>query len=148
MSVTTFRVIAVSLVAFLFGHEIFAGECNIYCKNVYWSRYCFDGSYTEWKDKDCKECSGDGTSFCVDATTARRMHIVTFMFATGIENSVPTINGGRSRVDEMESCHHYDRWKEDFALVEEMDKSNDIRVLACEIRYLRRTAKRERKLIY
>ena len=42
------------------------------------------------------------------------------MFATGVENSVPTINGGRTRVDEMESCRHYDRWREDFALVAEM----------------------------
>ena len=42
------------------------------------------------------------------------------MFATGIENSVPTIDGGRTRVDEMDSCRHYDRWKEDFALVDEM----------------------------
>ncbi|VWX47259.1 family 1 glycosylhydrolase [Novosphingobium sp. 9U] len=42
------------------------------------------------------------------------------MFATGIENSVPTIDGGRTRVDEMESCGHYQRWKEDFALVQEM----------------------------
>ena len=42
------------------------------------------------------------------------------MFATGIENSVPTIDGGRTRVDEMESCGHYERWREDFALVQEM----------------------------
>jgi beta-glucosidase len=42
------------------------------------------------------------------------------MFATGIENSVPTIDGGRTRIDEMESCGHYARWQEDFALVEEM----------------------------
>jgi beta-glucosidase len=42
------------------------------------------------------------------------------MFATGIENSVPTIDGGRTRVDEMESCGHYRRWREDFALVEDM----------------------------
>ena len=42
------------------------------------------------------------------------------MFATGIENSVPTIDGGRTRVDEMEACRHYDRWEEDFALVAEM----------------------------
>jgi beta-glucosidase/6-phospho-beta-glucosidase/beta-galactosidase len=42
------------------------------------------------------------------------------MFATGIENSVPTINGGRTRVDEMESCGHYQRWREDFELVQEM----------------------------
>ena len=42
------------------------------------------------------------------------------MFATGVENSVPTIDGGRTRVDEMESCRHYDRWRDDFALVDEM----------------------------
>lgn len=42
------------------------------------------------------------------------------MFATGIENSAPTINGGRTRVDEMERCGHYARWQEDFALVQEM----------------------------
>ena len=38
------------------------------------------------------------------------------MFATGVENSVPTIDNGRVRVDEMESCHHYERWREDFNL--------------------------------
>ena len=43
-----------------------------------------------------------------------------FMFATGIENSAPTINNGKTRIDEMESCGHYKRWQEDFALVEEM----------------------------
>ncbi|WP_097093186.1 family 1 glycosylhydrolase [Novosphingobium sp. Chol11] len=43
------------------------------------------------------------------------------MFATGVENSVPTIDNGRVRVDEMESCHHYERWREDFALVQEME---------------------------
>ncbi|MBX9815528.1 MAG: family 1 glycosylhydrolase [Sphingomonas sp.] len=42
------------------------------------------------------------------------------MFATGIENSVPRIDGGRTRIDEMESCRHYARWREDFALVQEM----------------------------
>jgi beta-glucosidase/6-phospho-beta-glucosidase/beta-galactosidase len=42
-----------------------------------------------------------------------------FMFATGIENSYPTIDGGRTRVDEMESCRHYDLWRRDFDLVEE-----------------------------
>lgn len=43
-----------------------------------------------------------------------------FMFATGIENSNPTINGGRTRIDEMESCGHYDLWHKDFDLVEEL----------------------------
>jgi beta-glucosidase len=42
------------------------------------------------------------------------------MFSTGIENSYPTIDGGRTRVDEMETCFHYERWREDFALVVEM----------------------------
>ncbi len=46
-----------------------------------------------------------------------------FMFATGIENSYPTIqlpDGTTKRVDEMEKCGHYQRWKEDFALVKDM----------------------------
>lgn len=43
-----------------------------------------------------------------------------FMFATGIENSSPTLEHGRVRVDEMESCGHYQRWREDFALVHDM----------------------------
>ena len=42
------------------------------------------------------------------------------MFATGIENSIPTIDGGRSRVDQMDVCGHYRRWRDDFDLVEEM----------------------------
>ena len=43
-----------------------------------------------------------------------------FLFATGIENSYPTINNGRTRVDEMEKCGHYAHWRTDFDLVEEM----------------------------
>lgn len=46
--------------------------------------------------------------------------IATFMFCTGIENSVPTIDGGRTRIDELDSCGHYKRWQEDFALVQEL----------------------------
>ncbi len=42
------------------------------------------------------------------------------MFATGIENSNPTIEGGRVRRDQMAECGHYDRWRDDFALVEEI----------------------------
>ena len=42
------------------------------------------------------------------------------MFCTGIENSVPTIDQGRTRVDQMESCHHYTRWRDDFALVADL----------------------------
>lgn len=46
-----------------------------------------------------------------------------FMFATGIENSTPTIRGGRGgtqRVDELEKCGHYDRWEQDLDLVGEL----------------------------
>lgn len=42
------------------------------------------------------------------------------MFATGIENSIPTIDNGRTRVDQMESCGHYRHWKLDFDCVEEL----------------------------
>ena len=42
------------------------------------------------------------------------------MFCTGIENSNPTIDGGRTRIDELESCAHYTRWSEDFDLVQEL----------------------------
>ena len=45
------------------------------------------------------------------------------MFSTGIENSYPTIqlpDGKIKRVDEMEKTGHYDRWLEDFLLVEEL----------------------------
>ena len=42
------------------------------------------------------------------------------MFATGIENSVPTIDGGRTRQDQMESCGHYRHWRTDFDLVEDL----------------------------
>lgn len=46
-----------------------------------------------------------------------------FMFATGIENSYPTIklpDGTVKRVDEMEKTGFYDRWREDFALVKDL----------------------------
>ncbi|HUQ07447.1 MAG TPA: family 1 glycosylhydrolase [Kofleriaceae bacterium] len=43
-----------------------------------------------------------------------------FMFATGIENSAPTIDGGRTRIDELEACNHYRLWKTDFDRVEEI----------------------------
>ena len=42
------------------------------------------------------------------------------MFATGIENSIPTINNGRTRVDQMEVCGHYERWQEDFDLLDDI----------------------------
>lgn len=53
----------------------------------------------------------------------KRTNAHTFLFATGIENSYPVItgrNGRDARVDEMEKCDHYRRWKEDFHLVREL----------------------------
>ena len=43
-----------------------------------------------------------------------------FMFATGIENSIPRIKGGRVRIDQMDSCGHYRLWQKDFDLVQEI----------------------------
>ena len=45
------------------------------------------------------------------------------MFATGIENSYPTISlpdGKTLRVDEMEKCGHYKHWRKDFELVKDL----------------------------
>ncbi|MFN2473742.1 MAG: family 1 glycosylhydrolase [Sphingomicrobium sp.] len=42
------------------------------------------------------------------------------MFATGIENSIPTIKHGTVRVDQMAASDHYRRWKEDFDCVQEI----------------------------
>ncbi|MFC4456223.1 family 1 glycosylhydrolase [Deinococcus sonorensis] len=46
--------------------------------------------------------------------------MIYFMFATGIENSNPTIEHGRVRVDELEKCRHYECWQQDFQLVQEL----------------------------
>ena len=46
-----------------------------------------------------------------------------FMFATGIENSYPTIqlpNGVTQRVDEMAKTGHYDHWRDDFVRVRDL----------------------------
>lgn len=45
-----------------------------------------------------------------------------FMFATGVENSYPTIEwkGKTIRQDELAKTKHYDRWREDFRLVQEL----------------------------
>ncbi|QRM31971.1 family 1 glycosylhydrolase [Microvirga sp. VF16] len=45
----------------------------------------------------------------------------TFMFATGVENSNPTINNGRTRIDQMEKCGHYTHWRTDFDLLEDLE---------------------------
>ncbi len=46
-----------------------------------------------------------------------------FMFATGIENSYPTIklpDGSMKRVDEMAKAGHYDHWEQDLQLVKDI----------------------------
>jgi beta-glucosidase/6-phospho-beta-glucosidase/beta-galactosidase len=43
-----------------------------------------------------------------------------FIFATGIECSYPTIEGGRWRCDQMHATGHYRRWQEDFELAGEL----------------------------
>jgi beta-glucosidase len=45
-----------------------------------------------------------------------------FIFATGIECSYPTIqtDKGRMRVDELEKCHHYKRWREDLQITKDL----------------------------
>ncbi|MDQ3930855.1 MAG: family 1 glycosylhydrolase [Chloroflexota bacterium] len=46
-----------------------------------------------------------------------------FMFATGIECSYPTVvgrDGRRKRIDELEKCFHYKRWRDDLRLVREL----------------------------
>ena len=46
-----------------------------------------------------------------------------FIFATGIECSYPTIessDGRRVRIDQLEKTFHYERWRDDFALVREL----------------------------
>lgn len=46
-----------------------------------------------------------------------------FMFATGIENSCPTIEwrGRTLRQDELQKTRHYERWRDDFALLKELE---------------------------
>src|SRR3954451_21433902 len=44
-----------------------------------------------------------------------------FMFATGIENSYPTIQHGSVRIDELEKGGHYKHWETDFALLQDLD---------------------------
>jgi beta-glucosidase len=43
-----------------------------------------------------------------------------FMFATGIENSVPVVGKTRRRVDELEKCGFYTHWQHDFDLVKDL----------------------------
>jgi beta-glucosidase/6-phospho-beta-glucosidase/beta-galactosidase len=43
-----------------------------------------------------------------------------FLFATGIECSYPTVEGGTWRRDEMDACGHYRYWRTDFERVREI----------------------------
>ena len=43
-----------------------------------------------------------------------------FMFATGIECSYPTIRHGHVRRDQLKECGHYEYWREDLRLVQEL----------------------------
>jgi beta-glucosidase/6-phospho-beta-glucosidase/beta-galactosidase len=45
----------------------------------------------------------------------------TFMFATGIECSYPTIDKGRWRMDQLVETDHYRYWRRDLELVRELD---------------------------
>ena len=67
--------------------------------------HCFAGRMVSANDNDIQ-------------SQARR--IASFMFATGVENSIPTIDHGKTRVDELEKCRHYDRWQEDFDCVAQL----------------------------
>src|SRR4028118_1337142 len=78
----------------------------------------------------CGSTSGDGCRIAPVGRSTKLHHTNTrikemgmrpmFMFATGIENSIPTIDNGRVRRDEMEECDHYKRWREDFDCVQEL----------------------------
>ena len=43
-----------------------------------------------------------------------------FIFATGIECSYPTIDRGRQRLDQMDAMRHYREWQRDFELAREI----------------------------
>jgi hypothetical protein len=52
-----------------------------------------------------------------ETSVARGTH---FLFASGVENSHPTLDGGRTRIDEMYACGHYDHWRRDLTLAREI----------------------------
>jgi len=57
-----------------------------------------------------------------DAATSRRQQRPKerrFMFASGIECSCPVVGGG-IRIDQLQSCGHYEMWEKDLELVHEM----------------------------
>ena len=56
-----------------------------------------------------------------DGPDRQPTRVTLFLFATGIENSDPTIQNGRMRRDEMEECGHYDQWQRDFELLGDLN---------------------------
>jgi beta-glucosidase/6-phospho-beta-glucosidase/beta-galactosidase len=62
----------------------------------------------------CRKRSGSPLPRRPDEEGAR------FMFATGIECSYPTLEGGRWRMDQMAACEHYRHWRTDLELVREL----------------------------
>ncbi|MDP8917081.1 MAG: family 1 glycosylhydrolase [Pseudomonadota bacterium] len=54
------------------------------------------------------------------AKTARARHEAGFIFATGVECSYPTLEGGRWRLDQMEATGHYRHWRRDLELTVEV----------------------------
>jgi beta-glucosidase/6-phospho-beta-glucosidase/beta-galactosidase len=73
-----------------------------------------------WTDEVVKSRQYVGSLFGAGGAQETRMTASTFLFATGIENSCPTINNGRTRIDEMAKCGHYRFWKTDFELLDEI----------------------------
>src|SRR6476661_8387089 len=71
--------------------------------------------------KPCRAASKtEGRSMVERDTSATGPSRAGIYFATGIENSNPTIDNGRVRIDEMESCGHYEHWSIDFDKVQEL----------------------------
>jgi beta-glucosidase len=56
-----------------------------------------------------------------DGPDRQPTRVTLFLFATGIENSYPTIQNGRVRRDQMEECGHYDQWQRDFELLGDLN---------------------------
>ncbi len=58
--------------------------------------------------------------FKLQTLQAQQQPDLRFVFATGIECSYPTLEGGRWRLDLMEATGHYRHWREDLDLVRAM----------------------------
>src|SRR5436305_1708960 len=84
-------------------------------------RCCRSGEAGPWRE--CREPARLSYSPCPAARPEwfeAMSENTSFIYATGIENSNPSISGGRVRVDELEKCGHYRHWRTDFALVRDL----------------------------